>query len=366
MRSIKLLILAQVPPPFLGQAIMNMEFVNCLPTNLSFIHLRMNMSNNSDEFGRLNSRKIWNLIGFHVKLLLSLTFVKVEYVYFQPSGPVNKKTIFKDLPTVLLLKLFRKKMIYHFHADRFSRLLEKKANFLSFIFRKLYYGPYAVILILPHQQDDLLWLCPKKFYTLPNGLKDECGINYIEPIRNDQINLLYVGLLVPYKGIKDIILIASRLKDLGINFKVDLIGGWSSINFEREIKTMVDTMSLTELVIFHGPKVEAAKWDFFSNADLLIHPSYEDLMPLCFIEAMMFGLPVITTDLEHFKYILEDNENAFFIKKGDISMFVDKLIYINENIEVLNRMSLSARKLFIERFSIDVFRDNLCNIIEDL
>lgn len=366
MKCVKLLILAQIPPPYLGQAMMNMEFINNLPSNLAYVHLKMQMSKDSEDFGRMSLSKLYSLFKLHIKLFWILMFSKVEYVYFQPSGPVNVKTIIKDFPTILLLKIFRKKIIYHFHADRFSRLLSEKSNFKSFIFQKIYSSPYSVIVILPHQKVDLFWLNPKKFYLLPNGLEDKYSLNYLVPRGNNHFVLLYVGLLVSYKGIKDIILIASILKERGIIFKVDLIGGWSSLDFEREIKLLVKTLNLNDFVTFHGPKVETEKWKFFANSDILIHPSYEDLMPLSFIEGMMFGLPILTTDLEPFKYLVKDNKNGFLIKKGNLNMFVDKLIHLYDNSEVLKQMSKFSREEFLRNYSIDIFRKNLNEIIEDL
>ena len=110
---------------------------------------------------------------------------------------------------------------------------------------------------------------------------------------NNNFKLLYVGRLEERKGIKEIVLIASELKNRNIKFTIDVIG---SGDFHEETISMISSMDLNENVIIHGFISDETKLKkFYNQANAFIFPSHDEGFPRVIYEAMSTGLPIFTT-----------------------------------------------------------------------
>jgi glycosyltransferase involved in cell wall biosynthesis len=61
---------------------------------------------------------------------------------------------------------------------------------------------------------------------------------------------------------------------------------------------------------------------------LLILPSYEEGLPYVIIEAMLSGLPVISTSVGGIPEVVKDGVNGFLINPGDYKSLADRIIYL--------------------------------------
>ena len=135
----KFLIVCQTTPPYLGQSIMNDMFLAQTPPFIDYVHLRPLFSQRSTDFGKLTLSKILSILSFYWLFATSM-FKNYDFIILQPSGPVNKHTILKDMFPHLLAKLFRKKRIYYFHSSNFNRGLYYRGIW-KWLF-KFIYKPY--------------------------------------------------------------------------------------------------------------------------------------------------------------------------------------------------------------------------------
>ena len=76
-------------------------------------------------------------------------------------------------------------------------------------------------------------------------------------------------------------------------------------------------------MVGHVKGSEKAK--LFKESHIFCLPSYSEGLPNSVLEAMAFGLPVITTEVGGLKHFFHDNKMGFFVAPGSIHELKEKL-----------------------------------------
>ena len=128
----------------------------------------------------------------------------------------------------------------------------------------------------------------------------------------DRFILLFVGLLVPVKGIDVLLEAMQRVDDPRL--LCVLVGDGE---LRRDLQWQAEDGGLGEQVIFAGrqPSQEIPVW--MQAADLLILPSRSEGRPNVVLEAQACGLPVIATRVGGTPELICDGENGLLVESGD-------------------------------------------------
>ena len=104
--------------------------------------------------------------------------------------------------------------------------------------------------------------------------------------------MLYVGNLVPVKGVPDLLNALPGLRAVRSDWVLDIVGDGT----EREAcEAIVRDQGLSEHVFFHGLQPKSAVAEFMRRSDFFVLPSHWDNSPCVIVEAMASGLPVVAT-----------------------------------------------------------------------
>jgi glycosyltransferase involved in cell wall biosynthesis len=109
-----------------------------------------------------------------------------------------------------------------------------------------------------------------------------------------QTALLYVGNLVPVKGVDLLIEACGLLKTDGPPFHLHLIGKGSD---RPALEKRSAELGLQQFVTFHGPKPHSELPDWFRAADLLVLPSRSEGVPNVLLECSACGTPYVATNV---------------------------------------------------------------------
>ncbi|MBR6917900.1 MAG: glycosyltransferase [Clostridia bacterium] len=129
--------------------------------------------------------------------------------------------------------------------------------------------------------------------------------------------IISVGKLEPVKGYDRLVRIASRLKYDGIDFKLCIAGeGKSRSNIENLIKEY----SLEDRVFLLG--FQENPYKYLSRSDIFVCSSYSEGLSTATTEALLLGLPIVSTDVSGAREILgENNEWGIVTGIDDDSLY---------------------------------------------
>lgn len=90
---------------------------------------------------------------------------------------------------------------------------------------------------------------------------------------------------------------------------------------------------------------------FYSAIDLLVFPSvYSEAFPRVLLEAMVFGRPMIVSDLPASREVLQDAPFARYVPPGDVRSLATAIIHARRDAEALHSLSMRARPWVAERY----------------
>jgi len=173
------------------------------------------------------------------------------------------------------------------------------------------------ITVLPNAVDAHKFLPQSKNIELAKSLK----INHKTVIG-------YIGSIVNYEGLDDLIRATKLLKDRGRkDFALLIVGDGAFMN---RLKEVVNELNVEELVIFTGRVPHDEVQDYYSIVDIAPFPRKpylvcEAVSPLKPFEAMAMKKAVIVSSCAALTEIIEDGKTGLVFNKGDVNDLADKL-----------------------------------------
>lgn len=133
--------------------------------------------------------------------------------------------------------------------------------------------------------------------------------------RSGPVELLFVGNLIPRKGLHHLLAALAQLPNrdwqLHVVGKADVDFGYTS-----QIQAQIARLGLSGSVALHGRVSDGRLTELLLRADLLAVPSYEGF-GIVYLEAMAFGLPVIASTAGAAHEIVQPGVNGFLVEPAD-------------------------------------------------
>lgn len=156
----------------------------------------------------------------------------------------------------------------------------------------------------------------------PHGLSDwarDAG----ESRRDDgTLRFLFVGRLERRKGIDTLLAAAPDVLRRFPRARLDIVGDDSLARAEggtyrAAFEARQDVADVAARIAFHGRVGEAALREHYRDCDVLVAPSRYESFGLVFVEAMMFGKPVIAGRAGGAREVIAEGETGLLVPPGD-------------------------------------------------
>ncbi|QJB57403.1 glycosyltransferase family 4 protein [Pseudodesulfovibrio sp. zrk46] len=134
--------------------------------------------------------------------------------------------------------------------------------------------------------------------------------------------ILSLGRLVPEKGIHYLI---KAFRSLDTDLRLAIVGEDSlSGGYLARLKELAGN---DERIVFTGPLFDMDKDEAFSNAKLFCIPSDLEGMPIAMLEAMSYGCPTLSSDIQECLEVYSGQEGqiGYAFRQGDASDLSGKL-----------------------------------------
>jgi glycosyltransferase involved in cell wall biosynthesis len=242
-----------------------------------------------------------------------------------------------------------------------------------------------------------------KCHTVYNGVDTDrfCPSPAGPAISDGTERLLYVGRLVPEKGIHVLIRALKILAEARPELRLDLVGTtnrgrylYFSPNLEdpaiadlvaefygdrlfemvrRQLTQgshtyLDDFLRLAdgdERIVFHDGVSHKDTIDFYRRADVLVFPSvWQEPAGLPTIEAQACGKPVVSTFSGGIPEYVENGRTGILVARGDAHQLALAIAEILDNRDRACAMGEAGRRRAIEQFSLGVMSQRLVDLIE--
>jgi len=182
-----------------------------------------------------------------------------------------------------------------------------------------------------------------KVKYIPNAVKTD---EYF-PIRNiDKIpnSILYVGRLDERKGIKFLVESYKKLTETHPEVKLFIIGKGPYSSFIQDYSKKNNLKNLRMLGFI--PDEELNEW--YNKVTCFVCPSIFEGFGITVIEAMSAGTPVIGTNVDGIRTIIQDGHNGYLIDYGNVTDLVEKLIQViaSDNNQIINNALIKIKSEF--------------------
>lgn len=350
----RIIIFAHVPPPYHGASIMQKYLVD---SEWDWCHKEsvvLRYSNQIHQIGRFNLKKGYLLLLTLFRIISSRIKSRIDICYYPPAL-TGRLPFYRDLISILLIKLTCKKIVYHFHAGGSLSFYKSITGFEKLLARKILGNVSVTIALLPQLIDEVKFLNAGKYVTIQNGIPDKFDMYKRSNTGDKKVRILYFGNLLKDKGIFDLVESVNILKNFSGDFIVRFVGSWESESVEKSFYSLINRYGIEHLVEILPSRTDDSKYQEYSDADIFCFPSFYKVenQPLVILEAMMFRLPVITTSWRALPNIISDGEDGLLVPVNSPDMLAEKLLYLIGNEDERRRMGLNARNKYLKEYTIE-------------
>ena len=131
------------------------------------------------------------------------------------------------------------------------------------------------------------------------------------------IRFLFVGRPSREKGIFELLQSCVKLKESGLEFELNIIGD-NGKESKLELLRFIKDNDLINHVKLEGSVNQPERLkSIFMYSDVFVLPSYHEGFPRVVYEAMTFGLPMILTDIQSYKFTFKHNVHCELVAVKD-------------------------------------------------
>jgi glycosyltransferase involved in cell wall biosynthesis len=340
----KLLVFAHTPPPHHGQSYMVQLMLEGFggdarkrnsaapsPFGIECYHVNARFSRNLEDVGEFQGTKIFLIFWFCLQAVWLRFRHGVQSFYYVPA-PGKAVALYRDWLVMLFCRPFFKNVILHWQAAGLAKWLETCMQMQGRSITYRLFEPVNLSIVLSnYNQADAAKLLSEHIALVHNCAPDQCP-DFADSVlprrrarfaarvqllagkpldaptgatgsRPELVNVLFLAHCSREKGLFDAMdgVVTANKKLAGdgglLRIKLSVAGAFVDVREEAEFHRLLADPEYASAVEYLGFISGQKKFQTLLEADIFCFPSYYlgENQPVSLIEAMSFGLPVITT-----------------------------------------------------------------------
>jgi glycosyltransferase involved in cell wall biosynthesis len=354
----KLVVFAHTPPPHHGQSYMVKLMLEGFggdarkrpagspPPEIACYHVNARFSQGLEDIGEFQGAKLWLIFRFCAQALWFRFRYGANNFYYVPA-PGKRVALYRDWLIMFLCRPFFKNVILHWHAAGLAKWLETSTSIHARATTYRLFRPVDLSIVLSkYNFADAEKLLSRNIRVVDNGIADPCPefAEKILPRRQARaaaraklsageillpeeisaaggdpqtVKILYLAHCMREKGLFDalegVVLANTELKKrrLPLRLHLEVAGEFANAAEKTEFEQRLAYLETAGIhcvtcLGFVGGK---QKHRAFASADIFCFPTfyYAESFGLVVVEAMAFGLPVVTTRWRSIPELLPEN-----------------------------------------------------------
>jgi glycosyltransferase involved in cell wall biosynthesis len=333
----KLAVFAHTPPPHHGQSYMVQLMLEGFGGDarqkksgagpnrfgIECYHVNARFSRGLSDVGEFQGGKIFLIFWFCAQAIWIRFRHGVNHFYYVPA-PGKRVALYRDWLIMFLCRPFFKKIILHWHAAGLGKWLETETTIASRAATYRLFKPVDLSLVLSrYNVADAEKLLSRHIHVVNNGIPDPCPDFETtgRPWRRERftqrrqifsgdysgppvmVNILFLAHCTREKGLfaaVEAVRRASRIlaaRRLPLQLRLTIAGNFVTYDEQVEFNELRQDPEIAPLLQHAGFVSGDQKEKLYREADLFLFPTryLGENQPVNLIEAMAFGLPIVTT-----------------------------------------------------------------------
>lgn len=304
--------------------------------------------------------KAWYFFYHWLEFVLLLAFdrrIKIAHIHTAAGASFKRKIIMARTA-----KFFGKKVVLHMHAADFVEFYSESHGKNQII--KDIQLCDRLIVLSPQWRDFFIsiGINRQKIIILNNIVNAPSCKGKRSNDSPPVVRLLFLGWLGKRKGIWDLLdVIVSHHDELRGKLKFRFGGN----EFEDKINETIRDNHLEDIVSFEGWVNGEKKTALLEWANCFILPSYNEGLPISILEAMSYGMPIISTPVGGIPEVVKDGKNGVLVTPGNKEQIWQAIKHYIDNPARIEREGAKSVEI-VKPYTPDFVLNNLKKIYIDL
>ena len=199
-------------------------------------------------------------------------------------------------------------------------------------------------------------LCARKSEVLPNILSAQ---RLYEKMRQDPgqyaYDLVYLGRLSYPKDPQRLMRVIAGAAAVYPGLKAAVIG---TGELEAEVRKLAVSLGIEDRVDFLGYRSNPLK--ILHDAKVMVMTSRWEGMPMCALEAMTLGVPIVSTPTDGLRELVEDGINGYL--SSDDAVLVQKITAVITEEALRQRLSDNGKEKAARLNAVEPYRDRILQV----
>jgi glycosyltransferase involved in cell wall biosynthesis len=250
---------------------------------------------------------------------------KIDLVVLNPS--LGFKSFFRDALFAKQLARKKKPFIVFFHGwdlDFEKKVSEKYVRFFNNSFGR---AKKIIVFSNDFKCKLLEWGYSGEIIiettAVDNALLKERGLHH-KTSTNTKTKILFLSRLIKAKGIYETI---EAFRNIRKDFNAELVVAGDGEEYDNISRLIAKDEDITMMGRVEGNE----KIDVYRKSSIYCLPSYTEGLPTTVLEAMAFGIPVITTPVGGLKDFFQEGKMGYFVEPKSSKQIADKLRLLLSN-----------------------------------
>lgn len=367
----KILFIMHMPPPvhgasMVGQYLHDSELIN---SSFDCHYVNLAVATRLEDVGKGGWHKAKGVLKKLMDVRKAVKSVKPDLVYITPNSAGIP--FYKDFITIMMLKMMGQKVVMHFHNKGVET---RQGKWLDNWLYKRYFKDVKLILLADALYEDVKkYVKREDVFVCSNAIPAISNANQVTENSVHVPHILWLTNIMKTKGIMEYLSALKILKDKGVKFQADFVGGLTKEMSGDEFDSALSMLGLNGCCTYYGPKYGDDKYSFFSQADVFVLPSYTEAFPVSILEAMQFALPVVASNVGGVSAEVEEGVSGFLLGgkqpimlntfRPDVCEIADKLQVLLTDTDLRHKMGSAGREKYEREFTLEVFEKRIVEIL---
>lgn len=305
----------------------------------------------------IEGNKIKQILFFMFAVLkysMTLIFNRPDIVHIHMS---YKGSFHRKLFITKLSRKFKVKVILHLHGSEFKLFYENSDAKMKGKIRGLFEMVDQTVVLGQNWKDFIQQIAPNSNIVVCNNTVELPSTTIKHP--SEQFNILFLAVLLKRKGIYDLLESINQLnqeqffKQKNVKF---IIGG-DGPEYESVLKYVKDH-NLDSVIEMVGWVDGDKKKELLITSHAMILPSYNEGLPMSILEAMSYGIPVISTDVGSISEVVINKKTGILIESGNVDQIKQSIKTVVTEKELWELISHNSRDLIKQKYNQQQYLEN--------